>query len=200
MTSDKGRSSDPLDERLVEARDEILGDAENVLAQEMGDQGQAIVLTESRVTILKAGLAATGTLDGRKSASYDLDRITAVNVRKGPMGAVIQICAGEQEPAHAGPPDNVIVFSGDKRVRKCDAIAANIEKALGTPAHNTESGANDSREPTTEPQPLVEEHASAEPQPVEENAPEVPKGGREPTSLADEIYAELVEAQADPAE
>ena len=173
MTSDKGASGQPLDERLSEARDGVLLDGENVVAQEMGDQGQAIVLTQSRIILLKAGLAATGTVNGQTNRAYPLQEITSVNVRKGPAGAVIQIATDRKaRPAQGGPPDNVIVFSGARRVKKCDAIAAKIEQALDRPVERTG------------------------PTPEQQQAVERPNGDGEPVLRDEEISTEVEQSQA----
>lgn len=166
MPSDDGALNDPLDERLAEARDALLENGENVVAQETGDSGQAIVLTDSRVIILKSGLTATGEFNGNRAGVYLLSEIGAVNVRKGPMGAVIQICTDKQEqPAQSGgAPDNVIVFGGAQRAKRCAAIAALIEQALGKPITRTEPG-----KPTVEKQQI--EQANEEPTPIETAPP-----------------------------
>ena len=166
MPSDDGALNDPLDERLAEARDALLKDGENIVAQEMGDHGQAVVLTDARVMILKSGLTATGEFNGNRAGVYLLTKIKAVNVRKGPMGAVIQICTEKQEqPAQSGPPDNVIAFGGAQRVKRCLAIAAQIELALGKPLTRTAPGKTSPEVP-----PRVEQ-AVEEPAPVDVSVP-----------------------------
>lgn len=59
MASGKGVSSGEFDERLAAARDSALLEGENVVAQEEGDQGQALVLTDLRVIVVKGGITAT---------------------------------------------------------------------------------------------------------------------------------------------
>lgn len=187
MTSDNSTAREPLDERLAQARDTaIAAQGDKIIAQEMGDQGQAIVLTDSRVLILKAGLTATGNLNGEKTCAFPLSEITDINMRKGPMGAVIQIVGPKVEPpAQGGPPDNVIVFTGTQRVKKCEFIAACIEEALGKPAEKVEFTP-------------AEPESKAAPARVEE-AHGTPKGGRAPVSLAEEMFAEMNAARTAPA-
>lgn len=140
MTSE-GVPMDGLDEQIVQVRDSILTDGEEIVAQEMGDHGQVIVLTNSRILIIKAGLTATGTFNGQKSAIYPLDQVNSVSVRKGPVGAVIQVCSENEQPAEPGcTPMNIVVFSGAQKVKRCDAIAALIEIALGKPVDKFEPG------------------------------------------------------------
>lgn len=183
MASDKG---DVFDERLAEARDKALTEGEDIIAQEMGDQGQAVVLTGARVLLIKAGLAATGTLNCKKVTAYPISDITAVNVRKGPMGAVLQVCTAEAVEATQGrPPDNVAVFSGPARVKKCEALAAAIQEMLGDKV-NTIGPGDETEKSADEP---VAELA------CEENIQEKPKssrGGRRPRSLAEEMYSEIM--------
>jgi hypothetical protein len=181
MASDNGAATE-LDPRLIEARDSLLLEGEEVAAQEEGDPGQAIILTNTRILILKVGITATGELNGRKASAYALGDVTAVNVRKGPMGAVIQVVANSAETSAGSPPaDNVVIFSGAPRVRKCTAIAASIEYALGKPVTRTAPGAAHAR-------------ASAK-----EQAAVARKGGREAKSLAEEMYGEMAESEPEAA-
>ena len=131
MTSESGGPQGITDDRLAEARDSVLADGETVVAQAEGDQGQGIVLTNSRILIVKVGVTATGVANGRLIGNFPLQEVTAVHLRRGPLGAVIQLCAA-QSSASPGPgaPDNVIVFTGQPRVKKCEAMAASIEKVI----------------------------------------------------------------------
>lgn len=131
MTSESGSPQGITDDRLAEARDSVLADGETVVAQEEGDQGQGIVLTNSRVLIIKVGVTATGVADGRIIGDFPLQEIAAVRLRKGPLGAVIQVCTAQSSaPSGPGAPDNVVVFTGSARLRKCEAMAARIEKVV----------------------------------------------------------------------
>lgn len=182
MTSDTGASRGGLDERLAQARDAALQPGEEIVAQEAGDQGQAIVLTKSRVLLLKAGLTATGSVDGRRTSAYTADQITAVHLRRGPMGAAVEICTA-QKPLHAekAPSDNVTIFSGAQRAKKCEAIAARIAAVLDRPLERIEAPQSaDSEAPIEIP-----------PDPEEEAAPAKPKGGRKHKSLAEEMFEEI---------
>ncbi len=213
MTSDKGVAGDAFDERLAKARDSMLVQGEQITAQVEGDQGQGIILTDSRVIVIKVGITATGEPNGRVTGSFPLSEITAVNVRKGPLGAVIQICASGPAAAPPGaPPDNVVVFTGSQRMKKCESIAARIEQALGKPAARMEAPREQSQTAIPEfptdvedapaaaeaaadelrPDP-VEQLPAAEAQPEPEAVPEkkTGRGGRKAISLADEMFAEL---------
>ena len=188
MTSDKRAPRGTLDERLAEARDGVLLDGEKIVAQEIGDQGQAIVLTQSRIILLKAGLAATGKLHAQTSKAYTLREVTSVNLRKGPAGAVIQIAGDtERRPAKGGVPDNVIVFSGARRVKKCEALADKIEHLLGRPVERTE--------PTPEQQQAFEAPQS-DPAPVLRHE-ETPDKAQQPQAAANEPSADTAEEQSD---
>jgi len=185
MASDKGSSKDVMDERLAQARDAALFDSEEIVAQETGDQGQAIVITNNRILIIKSGLTATGVLNGSSVGSFAFEKITAVNLRKGPIGAVIQICTDTPpQAAPGGTPDNIIVFSGDQRIKKCDGIAGKIESALGKQVERFEPKIVEQKQ----------EPADSIPSPSEAVVEEKPKrmrGGREAKSLAEEMFEEM---------
>ncbi|MHB9037884.1 MAG: hypothetical protein ACYC64_14595 [Armatimonadota bacterium] len=204
MASDKGAHKDGMDERLAQSRDAALLDGEEIVAQEMGDQGQAIILTKSRILIIKAGLTATGTLNGQTVGAFALDEITAVNVRKGPMGAVIQVCVdGRQQIAQAGPPDNVIVFSGDQRVKKCDAIADKIESVLGKSVERIEPKTDDTKPDKEREQVEAVEQSAVGTEEIVEIVEDVSKpmrGGRQAKSLAEEMFEEMTVSEPDPPE
>ena len=118
MTSESGSPQGITDDRLAEERDSMLADGETVIAQEEGDQGQGIVLTNSRVLIIRVGVTATGVANGRVVGDFPLQEITAVHIRRGPLGAVIQLCTARGAPSGPGAPDNVIAFTGQPRVKK----------------------------------------------------------------------------------
>lgn len=171
MASTNATFRGDFDERLAEALQGALIDGEEVIAQEVGDQGQAIVLTGSRIIILKVGLAATGELNGQKASAYPLDSVTAINLRKGPLGAVIQVCADDaQSPAQNAKPDHVVVFTGPGRVKKAEAFAAAIESEAGKPVNRI---APRSRVEQPADKPVVEEVISTEPVAQAQEAVEV---------------------------
>ncbi|MEN6357343.1 MAG: PH domain-containing protein [Armatimonadota bacterium] len=195
MASDKGVPKDGMDERLAQARDAALQDGEAIVAQETGDQGQAIVITNSRILIIKTGLTATGTLNGLSVGAFAYADISAVNVRKGPMGAVIQIQTnGAPKTAASGPPDNVIVFSGDQRVAKCDTIAQKIESALGKKAERFEPKTGNAA-PAAKEQPAEQAVEIEGSNDDTEQAPKPMKGGRQAKSLAEEMFEEMTSSE-----
>lgn len=207
MTSANDTPNGDFDERLAQALGAALTSGEEVVAQETGDQGQAIALTKSRILLAKAGFAATGELNGHKVSGFGLEEISAVNLRKGPLGAVIQICTeGNGASPHdgdAGPrtgtPDNVVVFTGPGRVKRAEAFVAQIEFLAGKQVNRVEHSARPaapaihvSEAPAT----LGEDQGASV---SEMEAPAASKGGREPQSLAEQIYNEVVEAERAPA-
>lgn len=191
MASDTGSSKDVMDERLAQARDAALFDCEEIVAQETGDQGQAIVITNNRILIIKSGLTATGVLNGSSVGSFAFEKITAVNLRKGPIGAVIQICTDTPpQAAPGGTPDNIIVFSGDQRIKKCDGIAGKIESALGKQVERFEPKIVEQKQ----------EPADSIPSPSEavvEEKPKRMKGGREAKSLAEEMFEDMASSEVE---
>lgn len=180
MASMHGTPQGDFDERLAEALASALTIGEETLAKEEADQGQAIVLTDSRIILLRAGLAATGELNGSRVSAFALGKITAINLRKGPLGAVIQIVAEDSEaPSDGARPDNVVVFTGPGRVKKAEAFAAAIESATDKAVARTEPQAR------PEGQPVITEIVS-----------ETPRAPRARKSLAEEIYAEATGTDA----
>ena len=208
MASEKSAQDEALDPRLAEARDSAIIKGEKILAQETGDQGQAIVLTDSRVLVIKAGMTATGTFNGQRVGAYSYDQISNVCVRKGPMGAVIQLRLVDSVLAGSDvPPDNVVIFSGEQRVKKCRAFATKLEAALGKPI--TKIGFDQEAQPQAKAQSETAkaeiETPKAEPETVKADVPSEPstdpkpapaerRGGREARSLAEEMFAELTES------
>jgi hypothetical protein len=185
-----------LDERLAEARDEVLLAGESVIAQECGDQGQAVVVTDLRLIILKAGIMATGMLNGRKTGAFPFQQIKTVSVRKGHMGAVIHV-SGDATGSDDERPENLVMFSGSDKVKRCDAIAAKIESALGRPVERIEPGPELAAEQTDSSQSTV----VSEPAPEVSTAPQETKppkgrGGRVAKSLAEEMYGDTSATQS----
>lgn len=139
MVPEKGGHREELDERLVEVRDAILTPGEKIVAQEAGDQGQGIIITETRIIMIKVGLTATGQLNGRRTGVFSLDQVQNIVLRKGPMGGVIQV-VGEATTLDDDnyPPVTLVVFSYPERVKRCDAVAPALEKVLGRPIERVE--------------------------------------------------------------
>jgi len=178
-----GTPQGDFDERLHEALKSALSDGEEIVAQEAGDQGQAIALTKDHIILVRVGLAATGEMNGHKTTKFALGEVTSVNLRKGALGAVIQICSSQ---AHSGTPngapENVIVFTGPGRVKKAETFADTIE-------HVAQKSVS-----RFEPLPQVAPEAD------EQTIPEAPKPGRKRQTLAEEIYNESMQAKARPDE
>ncbi len=217
MASTHGGSQSEFDDRLAKALDSTLLAGEEVVAKEVGDQGQAIVLTDSRILVLKAGLAATGELNGQAASAFALSDVVAVNLRRGPLGAVIQISAQVQASVDGTRPDNVVIFTGPGRVKKADAFAATVESMAGKTVNRIEPQARSEAAPeqSAKVEPASQEHvAQVEPavsepptqaeqvitpsevvEAVEEHpAPERPKGGRVYKPLAEMMYGEMTQA------
>lgn len=175
-----------FDERLADALNSALSAGEEIVAREAGDQGQAIALTARSIIIARVGLAATGELEGHKVTTFPLADIAAINLRKGGLGAVIQVVPNQTSAeAPSGAPDNVIVFTGPGRVRKAEAFAEAVESITGRTV--TRVG------PHSQP----DRHASSQPAASEEVAkapaqtdiqPETTEQEDEPTLTAREEY------------
>lgn len=215
MAPEKGARKEELDERLIEARDEVLLPGENVVAEESGDPGQAVVLTDSRIIILRAGITATGMLNGRRTGAYPVSQITDVSLRKGPMGCVLQVCG---EGVGASPderPESIVVFSGPDKVKCCEAIADRIEKMIGKAVERIEPKsapesvpASESSEAVSVAEPIAEsvtEPVATASAPASEPVVEVAKpkerksrGGRVAKSLAEEMFEECTPSESVP--
>jgi hypothetical protein len=213
MTSDKGGARNELDERIIAVRNSLLAEGENVEAEEEGDQGQGILLTDSRLIIIKVGFAATGSPEGKIVGSFPLNEIVEVVVRKGPLGAVIQVCAQQKQNNPGTPPDNVIIFTGPQRIKKCESIAAKIETALGKPVRRIEASSEKQRTDADSLNQDLNQDAAVV-QSVEESNFESPaacadnkldeldevakttRGGRQPVTLAEQIFAEMTEQES----
>jgi hypothetical protein len=164
MSFEKAAAGGAIDSRVAALLSDALGDGESVLVQETGDQGQSIILTNFRLIVIKIGLAATGQMDAERTAAYYYASISAVKLRRGPMGAVIQIVSEANPPSVPGqPPMNLVVFSGDKRIKHAEAIAEQIGKALHITIERIEPQRDASAHPAA---PQTLEHAA----PVESSA------------------------------
>jgi len=152
-----------MNERLAELRDATLLVDENIVAQQMGDHGQGVVITNARVMILKAGLTATGSINGQNVTAFKFDEIGIVNLRRGPMGAIIQI-VGKQITANptVRPPENMAIFSGEQKVKKLETL---IEKLVST-AGITINRVEWVPEINTDVEPMVANIDPAEPEPA----------------------------------
>lgn len=241
MASATNEAREPLNERLASIRNKTLNTGETILAQEEVDHGQAVVVTSERILIIKAGITATGEIDGEIVGRFPFSDISTVKIRKGPLGAAIQIITNNQPaPKADGVPDNIVVFTGPHQIKKCERIAAKIETALGRPLERIEAPADEDAqtiipETTAEQEPTLpgtdesdtgESRSGAAEVLNQENAPsesekpvqdvsqeqsesisvsdeknlqateETQRRRRQPRSLAEEIYEELVESQS----
>ena len=130
MASDKASAKNFMDERLVIVLNNVLETGENVLIQIMADQGQALVITDKRVLVIRAGLKTTGTLNGQKVVSFNRSDIKSIKIRRGPLGAIAQIVSSSSESSSLGepPPDNIIIFNGEIRAKKCESFGQEMQK------------------------------------------------------------------------
>ncbi len=201
MASDKGAPMEELDDRVAQAGAGVLINGEEVVAQEPGDQGQAILLTNFRVIIIKVGLAATGQPNGSITNTYRLADISAVKVRKGPMGAVIQICTQGDARGEAGhvPPDNLVVFSGVQKAKRCRAVAEAISKAAGKVVELVQPGSK-RQKPNENPGTLVTAEPVEEPVEAAAEASEeightqVQRASKEARPLTEKMFEESKQA------
>ena len=225
MSFDKAKADGSNDQRLAVLLAGTLAEGESVLAEETGDQGQSIILTNSRLIVVKIGLAAAGEMNAEKTASFDYASVTGIRLRRGPMGAVIQILSKSAPPASPGQaPMNLVVFSGDKRVKQAESIVERISEAMRidierihpppanapeAPATPDSSAANDpvsgvrprragaSKSAQTDPAQQADVTEPTAPEPEAESPQSSP--GLVRRSLADEIYADITGRVEEPA-
>ncbi|MGQ9455705.1 MAG: hypothetical protein ACUVRS_03905 [Armatimonadota bacterium] len=140
MASAANEAHEPLNERLASIRNKTLNTDETIIAQAKVDHGQAVVVTSERILIIKAGITATGKIDGEIVGRFPFSDISTVKIRKGPLGAAIQILTNNQPaPKPDSVPDSIVVFTGPHQVKQCEQIAEKIEAALGKPLERIEA-------------------------------------------------------------
>jgi len=175
-----------FDERLADALNSALYAGEEIVACEAGDHGQAIALTGRQIIMARVGLAATGELEGHRVTTFPLADVAAINLRKGGLGAVIQVVANQTSTeASSGAPDNVIVFTGPGRVKKAEAFAEAVESITGMTVTRVGPHSQPDRHASPQPdarQEVAEAPAQAEPQ------PQVPEEEDQPALTAREEY------------
>lgn len=130
MASERASAKNFMDERLVIALNNALETGENVLIQIMADQGQALAITDNRILVIRAGLKTTGALNGQKVVSFKRSDIKSIKIRRGPLGALAQIISSGSDSVSVGepPPDNVIIFNGEIRAKKCESFGQELQK------------------------------------------------------------------------
>lgn len=180
MSSDNAMPKEVLSEQLAELRNSTLTADENIVAQQMGDTGQAVVLTDSRIMILKAGLSATGSIDGRNVTALTFEEVGAVNLRQGPMGAVIQIVGKVKNPdSGVRPPENMAIFSGEMKIRKLEALADKFTSISKLPTNRI----GWSPDPSVETYPLADQAQELEP--VKSSKTRKPRASRKTAVVED---------------
>jgi hypothetical protein len=81
---------DVLDGKLRKVAQQNVGPTENVRAALKGNSGQALLALDDRLVILKAGLMVGATLGG-KATSFPYGQVSAIELKAGPLNAVLQI-------------------------------------------------------------------------------------------------------------
>lgn len=132
---------------LKKAFDENSAPSDTVLVCLNGQGGEALVATESRVMVLKAGYSS-GAMLGRKAKSFRYDHISSVEYSCGALQGRVQITApGSAEQSHgfrqadpiaafaaASQAENVCNFPSSKR--KVFQAAANLIRERVDQSHN----------------------------------------------------------------
>ncbi|MCL5105550.1 MAG: hypothetical protein M1133_15755, partial [Armatimonadetes bacterium] len=130
--------------------------------------------------------------------------IKSVSIRKGPMGAVIHVCADDNQESvsQSGAKGNIIMFTSPDGIGRCDALASKIEEVIGKPVDRVEHKPENTAAVPAPPEPVDEQSPEAVAEVVDsaagapETTPEEPKkpkarGGRVAKSLAEEMFDEI---------
>lgn len=208
MSSVNGTPKEGFDERLSVMRDGLLAPGENIICQQMGDPGQGIVVSDTQIMILKAGLAATGSITGKSVTTFRYDAISTINLRKGPMGAVLQIVGKIADPKSGiKPPENMLVFSGEAKVRRLDSFSKQMEAIVnikvnrfdwtpsgGQPTAGKEENTEDIKDEVVNEETAVEKKVEIKEEAVEAAAPaKKPRAPRKRTAKKKEVEISTVE-------
>lgn len=128
--------STDLVEKLEGKLDKAFGDtvAENERVDvklQPSPVGEAIVLTDQRVVIIKAGWGTPGGMFGVSTKSFSYDEITSVDLRTSVLGGHLQVSApGTKEVDNALAAENAVGFSVDYKERM-KTVAEMIRRRVG---------------------------------------------------------------------
>ena len=129
---------EPLKGGLLQALKDTLSAGEEPVIQLNGNSGEALVVTDSRVIILKAGYSS-GAMFGRKAKSFPFEQISSVETSKALIAGRIQItAAGTMEmSSRAGftntrEAENIVNYSpGERKAHeRFTAAAAYIRERI----------------------------------------------------------------------
>lgn len=124
---------EPLTGGLKRAYDESVPRTEKVMFVLAASAGEALVATERRAIVLKAGYAA-GAPSATKARSFTYDTISAIDLSAGPVQGRLQLIAPGIRPVSASVGDvyqaeNIITFSSDQRP-KYDKAARALQRLI----------------------------------------------------------------------
>jgi hypothetical protein len=89
---------DELPTKTRKATDRMLGPDEDVITVVLGRSKQALVITDTRILVIKPGIMA-GAGRGAKASSYPHDHLASINVYTGPGVAAIELVPIGEEPS-----------------------------------------------------------------------------------------------------
>jgi hypothetical protein len=89
---------DQLHKKARKATDRMLGPDEDVITVVLGRSGQALIITDTRILVIKPGMMA-GAGRGAKASSYPHDQLASINVYTGPGVAAVELVPMGQQPS-----------------------------------------------------------------------------------------------------
>ena len=127
---------EPLKGGLLQALKDTLSAGEEPVIQLNGNSGEALVVTDSRVIILKAGYSS-GAMFGRKAKSFPFEQISSVETSRAITAGRLQITAAgtveikQQSIGDAFQAENVINYPTSKGMHeKFTEAAAYIRERI----------------------------------------------------------------------
>jgi hypothetical protein len=139
---------EPLPGNLRKGLERNLQDGEAVAASARTSAGEAIVVTDRRVLVIKAGLITGAGLFGARTRSIPYSRIVAVDLRLAPMGGHLKIATmGLQQLPDAtsfklNNDENTVSFGHSRKeyMRRVAALIVDRVRASQPPAAPPPSG------------------------------------------------------------
>jgi len=141
----------PLKDRGEKIFSENVSSDERVLVKLQGDSGQALVMTDKRLYVIKWGFMANQTFGG-KSTAYEYKMINALEFKKKLSNRYIQVLTAatqanvaisiwdrDKDGGNAKASDSVVTYIGDKKKDIQFQAAVNLGRQLISQAHGATS-------------------------------------------------------------
>jgi hypothetical protein len=145
----------PLKDKGEKIFSENVSSNEKILVKLQGDSGQALVMTDKRLYIIKWGFMANQTF-GSKSTAYEYKMINALEFKKKMSNRYIQILTAatqanvaisiwdrDKDGGNAKASDSVVTYIGDKKKDIQFQAAVNLGRQLISQAHGATTPSQD---------------------------------------------------------